>query len=73
MFHRQCYFTSWFDDVAPYASHLGIDNILWATNFPLATSTWPRTGEVIDRCFRGVAQGDREKLLWRTAAELYRL
>jgi uncharacterized protein len=73
MFHRQCYFTSWFDAVAPYAAHLGIDNILWSTNFPLATSTWPRTQEVIDRCFRGVTQGDREKVLWRTASELYRL
>ena len=23
MFHRQCYFVSWFDEVAPYADHLG--------------------------------------------------
>ena len=73
MFHRQCYFTSWFDDVEPYASHLGIDNILWATNFPLATSTWPNTHDVIDRCFRGLTSGDREKVLWRTAAGLYKL
>ncbi len=73
MFHRQCYFVSWFDEVAPYADHLGIDNILWATNFPLPTSTWPRTGEVIDRCFRGLSRENREKVLWRSAAELYRL
>jgi predicted TIM-barrel fold metal-dependent hydrolase len=73
MFHRQCFFTSWFDEVAPYAAHLGIDNILWATNLPLATSTWPRTQEVIERCFQGVTPEDREKVLWRTAAGLYRL
>ena len=31
------------------------------------------TQEVIDRCFQGVTPADREKVLWRTAAGLYRL
>lgn len=73
MFHRQCFLTSWFDEVAPFAGYIGADHILWSTNFPLATSSWPRTEETIARCFRNVSTEDREKVLWRNAAALYRL
>ncbi len=73
MFHRQCYLNAWFDKVAPFAPYIGADHILWSTNLPLATSTWPRTRETIDRCFQGVSVEEREKVLWRNAASLYRL
>jgi predicted TIM-barrel fold metal-dependent hydrolase len=73
MFHRQCFFTSWFDKIAPFADYIGVEHILWSANFPLATSTWPRTRETIDRCFQGVATEAREKVLWKNAASLYRL
>lgn len=73
MFHRQCFFTSWFDKIAPFADYIGVEHILWSANFPLATSTWPRTRETIDRCFQGVSAEDREKVLWKNAASLYRL
>jgi predicted TIM-barrel fold metal-dependent hydrolase len=73
MFHRQCCFTSWFDEVAPFLEHVSADHVLWSTNFPLATSTWPRTRETIDRCFQGVSAEARAKVLWRNAARLYRL
>jgi predicted TIM-barrel fold metal-dependent hydrolase len=73
MFHRQCYFTSWFDKVAPFAPLVGADHILWSTNLPLATSTYPRTRETIERCFRGVASDEREKILTGNAANLYRI
>ncbi len=73
MFHRQCYFTSWFDEVAPFIPHVGVDKILWSTNFPLATSTWPRTRDTINRCFEGVSTEDREQVLWNNAATLYRI
>jgi len=73
MFRRQCSFTSWFDAVAPFADYVGADHILWSTNFPLATSSWPRTRETIERCFRGVSTETREKVLWKNAAGIYRL
>ncbi|MGH7824050.1 MAG: amidohydrolase family protein [Candidatus Binatia bacterium] len=73
MFHRQCFFTSWFDKVAPFVNYIGADHILWAANFPLATSTWPRTPETIDRCLRGVSAEARDQVLWRNAASLYRV
>ena len=73
MFHRQCYLNAWFDEVAPFAQYVGIDRILWSTNLPLATSTWPGTQATIEHCFRGVSEEDRKKVLWESAASLYRL
>ena len=73
MFHRQCCFTSWFDKVAPFVQLVGAEHILWSTNFPLTTSTWPRTQETIHQCFQGVSAETRKKVLWKNAASLYRL
>jgi predicted TIM-barrel fold metal-dependent hydrolase len=73
MFRRQCFFTSWFDQVAPFESHIGAEHILWSTNLPLVTSSWPNTQKTIERCFEGVSQQSREMVLWRNAASLYRL
>ncbi|HLG70240.1 MAG TPA: amidohydrolase family protein [Chloroflexota bacterium] len=71
LFHRQVYVNSWYDEVAPFVSYVGARNILWSTNLPLATSTWPRTQQTIERCFRGVSASDREAILWGNAAALY--
>ena len=73
MFHRQCYLNAWFDEVAPFAEYVGTDRILWSTNLPLATSTWPGTQETIERCFRDVSDEDTRKVLWENAASLYRI
>ena len=73
LFHRQVYVNSWFDDVAPFASYVRTANIVWSSNLPLASSTWPRTRETADRCLRGLPAGDREAVLWGNAAALYRV
>jgi predicted TIM-barrel fold metal-dependent hydrolase len=73
MFHRQCFYTSWYDKVAPFADYIGADHILWAANFPLATSTWPRTRETVERCLHGVSAQARAQVLWKNAASLYKL
>jgi len=46
---------------------------MWAANFPLANSTWPDCQAFIARCFDGVAEGERERILWGNAADLYGL
>jgi uncharacterized protein len=73
MFRRQCYFDAWYDKVAPFASYVGVDRILWSTNLPLANSTWPRTQETITSCFQGVDAPAREQVLWRNASSLYQI
>ena len=75
MFKRQCYFTGWYDRQSLRHTHqfLGADNILWSTNFPLATSTWPNSRDFVARSFEGMGDEDRNKILWENAAKLYRL
>ena len=73
MFRRQCYFNAWFDPIARWAPHIGTEHILWSTNLPLATSTWPKTKETVERCFDGVSAEGREQVLWRNAASLFHL
>lgn len=74
MFHRQCYMMGWYDRTAIEARHyLGVDNILWSTNFPQATSTWPTTQETIAKSFAGVPEDERAKMLWGNAAQLYKI
>ena len=74
MFHRQCYLTGWYDRSAiEFRQYLGVDNIMWATNFPLATSTWPSSRDYIARGFQGVPEDERTKMLWSNAAKLYKL
>ena len=73
MFKRQCFFNAWYDPVAPFIEYIGAGRILWSANLPLANSTWPRTQETIDHCLKGLSLQARERVLWRNAAELYRL
>jgi predicted TIM-barrel fold metal-dependent hydrolase len=74
LFRRQCYLTGWYGKAGIQTRHIiGVDNILWATNFPRFDSSWPRTRECVASSFEGVPEDDRERILWRNAAELYRL
>jgi predicted TIM-barrel fold metal-dependent hydrolase len=74
MFHRQCYLVGWYDRSGIESrNYLGVDNILWCTNFPQATSTWPTTRDYLARNFQGVAADERTKILWSNAARLYKL
>lgn len=74
LFKRQCYFTGWFDRTGIQTRYyIGVDNIMWSTNFPLATSTWPNSRDFIGRCFEGVPDEERRQMLWGNAAKLYKL
>ena len=74
LFRRQCYLTGWFDKTGLQTRYyIGLDNLLWATNFPLATSTWPTSRDIIGRCFEGVSDDERRRVLVGNAAKLYKL
>jgi predicted TIM-barrel fold metal-dependent hydrolase len=74
MFHRQCYLTGWYDRAAiETRHHLGVGNILWGTNLPLTTSTWPTTREYVAKSFDGIPEDEKAQMLWGNAAKLYQL
>jgi len=74
MFKRQCYLVGWYDQASlRVRNYIGTENILWSTQFPLATSTWPNTKEAMAKSFDKVDANDREKILWANAAKLYKV
>jgi predicted TIM-barrel fold metal-dependent hydrolase len=74
MFKRQCYLVGWYDHASLQTRHfIGSENILWATNFPLATSTWPKSQDYIASSFADVSQNERDKIIWGNAAKLYNI
>ena len=74
MFRRQCYLTGWYDRSALETRRFfGVENMLWGTNFPLETSTWPTTRDYVARSFNGVPEDERSRVLWGNASRLYKL
>ena len=74
VFRRNCHVTMWFEKAGlSQRSYLGVNNILWQSEFPIDTSTWPRSKEVIKRNFAGIPQADRDKILGGNVARLYKL
>jgi amidohydrolase family protein len=74
MFRRQCYLTGWYDRATlKTCSYVQVENILWATNFPLATSIWPTTRDYLARSMEGLPESARQRILCENAAKLYGL
>ena len=74
LFRRQIYVDFWFETVGiQLREYIGVDNILWESDFPHITSTYPNSWSAVEHSLAGVAPAEREKLLFRNAARLYRL
>ena len=74
LFRRQCYLTGWYDRITmKVRQHIGVENILWCTNFPQATSSWPRSREIVGGWSADMPARERDRIVWNNAAELYRL
>ena len=74
LFKRQCHFVGWFDSTGlKTRQHIGLNNMLWSTNFPQSTSTWPESRRAIERCFEDVPKDERRQVLVDNAARLYKV
>ena len=74
LFRRQIYVDFWFETVGiELREFIGIDNILWESDFPHITSTYPNSWSAVEHSLNGVPNDDREKVLFRNAVRLYRL
>jgi predicted TIM-barrel fold metal-dependent hydrolase len=72
VFHRQCFVTTWFDKAGlKHRDFIGVDRILWQSEFPLSTSTYPDSAQAIERNFEGMPKDDRDKIVCGNAAALY--
>jgi predicted TIM-barrel fold metal-dependent hydrolase len=50
---------------------IGVDNMLWGSDFPHAESTWPQSKQFLDRIFAGVPEEDRRKITADNACKLF--
>lgn len=76
-FHRQVYACFWFEQAAPQRllDVIGVDNVMFETDFPHPTSLWPpeTARRQATTCMGDVAPDVQEKILWRNAARLYKV
>jgi predicted TIM-barrel fold metal-dependent hydrolase len=74
LFRRQLYVAVWFEEHGIVARHdLGVDKIMWESDFPHNTSTYPESWKAIERVLAGVPEAERKMMLWENAARLYGL
>jgi uncharacterized protein len=71
---RQMYVNFWFEAKGvQLRHHIGIDNIMWESDFPHVASFYPRSRESVERVLEGVPLEDRRKLLYENAVRVYRI
>ena len=52
--------------------HIGVENLLWGSDYPHAESTFPRSREILERILEGVPEGEKAKIAGENTARLYR-
>jgi predicted TIM-barrel fold metal-dependent hydrolase len=52
---------------------VGLDRLMWASDYPHSDSTWPHSLKVIERDFAGIPEADLEAIVAGNAAALYGL
>lgn len=73
-FHRQMYLTFVDDPGGLRHRHdLGVDRIMWSTDFPHPATSWPNSQAVVERNFEGISEEDRDLIVSGNAARLYGL
>ncbi len=63
------------DDMVGLASRhlIGIENILWSTDFPHPATTWPHSRDVVARQFADIPDDERELICCGNSARIYNL
>ncbi len=74
LFERQCYVTFWFETLGVKMRDLiGIDRLMWQSDFPHPTCTYPDSQRYIASVTEGMTPEEKHKVLVGNAAKLYRL
>ena len=51
--------------------HVGVDNLLWGSDYPHAESTFPKSREILERIFEGIPEDEKAKIAGENTARLY--
>jgi predicted TIM-barrel fold metal-dependent hydrolase len=71
-FRRQM-FCTFIDDSFGVASRhwIGVDNVMWSSDYPHTASTWPHSRDIIERDFKDVSAVEKRKIVRENVAQLY--
>ena len=73
-FHRQCYINFWFEAVGlRMRDVIGMDNIMWSSDFPHPTSTFPKSQWYIERAIGDWSEAERRQVLVDNAVKVFNL
>jgi len=71
---RQMYVNFWFEAEGIKLRHdIGVENIMWESDFPHVASFYPRSWDAVERVLKGVPETDRRKMLYENAMRVYRI
>ena len=72
---RRQFFATFEDDRAGVLTRelVGVDNLLWANDYPHLDSTWPCSHQILDEILGDVPAGERRAMTHDNVAKLYRL
>jgi predicted TIM-barrel fold metal-dependent hydrolase len=73
-FHRQMYLTFVDDPRGLEARYdIGVERIMWSTDFPHPATSWPNSHAVVQKNFAGIPEQERDLIVAGNAARLYGL
>ena len=58
-------------DVVKVRHEIGIDKLMWGSDYPHIEGTWPHTAEKLGSAFAGVPRDECQMVLGSNAAEVY--
>jgi predicted TIM-barrel fold metal-dependent hydrolase len=71
---RQMYVNFWFEaEGIKLRDDIGVDNIMWESDFPHVASYYPHSWREVERVLKGVPEADRRKMQYENAVRLYKI
>jgi predicted TIM-barrel fold metal-dependent hydrolase len=74
-FRRQIYASFWFEgrDASSSIRRVGVDNVMFETDFPHPICLYPRPLEQVRECLADLTSEERRKVLSSNAARVYNI
>ncbi|HEX6511274.1 MAG TPA: amidohydrolase family protein [Chloroflexota bacterium] len=71
---EHCYWGFQLDSAGVELRHrIGVDRLIWASDFPHQESDWPESRLILERNFAGVPDDERRRMMAGNAVEFFRL
>ena len=71
-FHSNVYLSFQEDDLGIRLRDLiGVDQLMWGSDYPHAESTWPKSQQILERILADVPETEKVKIAGQNVARLY--